>query len=249
MPAKKYSRLAVASFVLLLLAFFSFAIDAFFGRYGLFALFNSNIFAYFCPFLYGSSLLLGIVAIIAKIRNKALKGWGLALPSIILLGMYLIFLPFGYATVKRRAQFEKENTAKYNLAVVGKTLISYCRDHNDCLPDANNWRNSLLEYDKNLTMDNFIHPKLEGWVIGFNSNLSNLRLSKIPSDVVLLFEVQGTSGVSGGEDFFDKANGNSFVEVLLINMEIKTYNPDSNGYTAWDGNSLKFFDKQLRWKP
>ena len=249
-PYKRYSRLAVASFALLMLTFFSFFIDITFGRYGDIALFNSNIFAYFCPFLYGGSLLLGILAIIAKIKNKDLKGWAFAFPPFILLIIYLSFLPFMYSVATRRAAFDKENRANYNLATLGKTIASYSRDHNGCLPDANQWRDSLLEYDKNLTTDNFRHPKINGRVIGFNSNLSKLRLDSLPADVVLLFEVQGDSGASGGEDVFVKGLDDfSFVTLLLVNMEIKNYSFQRNGYTVWDDNTLKFFDKPLRWKP
>jgi hypothetical protein len=118
------------------------------------------------------------------------------------------------------------------------------------LPDASQWRNSLLGYDKTLKIDNFKHPKIDGRVIGFNSNLSKLRLATIPADVVLLFEVQGESGASGSENIFVKGNnGFTFVNILLVNLEVKNYSFPRNGYTIWDDNSLNFTDKPLRWKP
>jgi hypothetical protein len=103
----------------------------------------------------------------------------------------------------------------------------------------------LMGYDKNLSRDNFKHPKLQGSSIAFNNNLDGLRLSEIPKDVVLLFEADSGWNLTGGAELLKKSHLNrDRVDVLFVNKDIRAYWVEYGGT-----KNLNLTYQPLRWKP
>jgi len=163
---------------------------------------------------------------------------------IVLCGFFILLIALAQFTAWRRTYYEKTNTARYNLKLLGAVISRYAEDNDGYLPDAKQWCDLLMKYDSTLSEDNFKHPKLKGFVIAFNKNLDNLRLSNIPDDVVLLFEAQGRLNLSGGAELLTSENVNrDRIDVLFINNDIKTYWVKREGIRTYGDVFLP-----LRWK-
>jgi len=131
------------------------------------------------------------------------------------------------------------------MKLLAEAITKYSQANDGYLPAADRWCDLLMEQDENLSRDNFKHPEIQGSSVAFNKNLDGLRLVDIPDDVVLLFEAKGGWNLIGGEELLNKANPNrNFVDVLLVNREIKTYWVKCGGVKAYDGTFMP-----LRWKP
>jgi hypothetical protein len=174
--------------------------------------------------------------------------------AIILGFLYIVFVLVVVLIGRRRFLAEKAYSTLYNLRLLDKSLIGYAKNNNGYLPDANQWCDLLMRYDKTLTRQNFKHPLIKEWEcnIAFNKNLSCLKLSEIPKDTVLLFEADGGWNLSGDMDLLQKRYNNRkdyyFCNVLLIDGSIKTYQFERGGYRYFDSNGIEFL-KPLHWKP
>jgi len=201
----------------------------------------------------GVAVLLGLLAVII-IKTKKKRGYLYSIMAIFL-GLPSILFVTGISMGQRvRLIAEKSNTARYNLRMLGKVMLEYTEDNNSYLPDANQWCDLLMEFDKSITRNNFKHPRIKKWDcnIAFNKNLSGLKLSEIPGDVVLLFEADGDWNLSGESDLFQKRHKEQkdyyFSYILLADGSIKTYRFGEEGYRAFDSNGTAYI-KPLRWMP
>jgi hypothetical protein len=174
--------------------------------------------------------------------------------SIVIGLFYLLAFVLVISTNRRRTMMEKAYSIRYNLRLIGNTIVKYAEYNNGHLPDANQWCDILMSYDKTLTRQNFKHPLIKEWDcnIAFNKNLSGLKLSEISKDAVLLFEADGGWNLSGDVDLFQKKykemGGYVISLVFLADEQIKEYRFAEGGYRYFDSNSTESF-KPLRWKP
>ncbi|MFA5553672.1 MAG: hypothetical protein WCZ89_07835 [Phycisphaerae bacterium] len=158
--------------------------------------------------------------------------------------MFILFVVI--PTNKERNERKERNTVIPKLNILSEIIHNYTRDNNSLLPTADNWCDVLIQYDKNLSKEIFMHPRLEGVAIAFNKKLSGLSLEVIPKDTVLLFEAQGGLNLSGGKELVKTPNLNySTVYILLINGKIEQY-----WVNYIDGQmSYKKTVDSLRWEP
>jgi hypothetical protein len=209
----------------------------------------SVVCAYFFAPIPIIGIAIALIALVIAIVLKAGRTCIYAVVVIVLCSMSYLFYSFVIMrTVKDREERMKANTAEYNLQVLGKALHNYANAHSGYLPPADKWGDSLLEFDKTLSENNFKHPKIEGSVIAFNKNLGGKNMADIPRNTVLLFEAKGGWNVSGGEELINSTNLNrSYVSILYVNQKIDDYWLKEKGvksnYTFRD----KFFAP--RWKP
>lgn len=235
-PTRKTSRLAIASMSCSVLAVFCLV---------LLFLFDFDIFGQAATVLLPAAFVLGIIACFAIVRHKHLKGYAYAIIAIIVGGAFVLLMAQTQFTIRMRAYYEKTNTSRYNLRKLGKAMHEYAQDHDGYLPVANQWCDLLLEYDKSLTRDDFKHPKREGTSIAFNKYLDVLRLADIPGNVVLLFEAEGGWNLTGGAELLSIEHfDGGYVNVLLLNKEIKTYWINEGGVRQYGSVFTP-----LRWKP
>jgi len=244
---RKTSRLAISSMICSIIGI-SFATAHFeFGRYGFFQLFDSNAFAYVAILFFPTAFALAIIAcVVITLRRKYLKGYSYTVVPFCLLLMWISALAVvGFRKITH-AYIEKNFAATYNLRQLGRVMSEYSEDHDGYLPVANQWCDILMEYDGNLSESSFKHPVKEGSSIAFNKNLDGLRLADVPGKTVLLFEAEGGWNLTGGPELLKKECINrDFVDVLLVNKDIKSYWIKNEGFREHSEDNFK----PLRWKP
>jgi hypothetical protein len=167
----------------------------------------------FAAFVFSHlAFLLGIAALIAIAFNrKKLRGTRYALYAILLSIPFLLITAGGICVARGRVEQAKIGYGRQ----ISETLIRYAKDHNDYLPDANQWCDLLIEYHRQLPKDRFKYDpekyrfKYDSSKEGvcnyaFNRSLSGLRLDNIPYKTVLVFESKGKWNLSGTEELFRK---------------------------------------------
>lgn len=215
---KKTSRLAIYSLIsaviaiiLVLLGFLFDGILTFIIPYQYHRLIEGIPF--FAAVLFSHlAFLLGIVAIaVIAFNRRRLKGNWYALLAILLSIPFLLLTASGIYVNRGRAERIKIT----NVQQIGISLIRYAKDHNDYLPDANQWCDLLIEYYKELPEDIFKYdpvkyrfkydPSKEGICnYAFNRNLSGAQIDNMSYNTVLVFESEGKWNLSGTEELFKK---------------------------------------------
>ena len=200
------------------------------------------------------ALVLCIPIFLNMVYHRKLKGAAFIFLTIIFAFPPILFVMITASVNRSRIIAEKTNTARYNLRLLGKSLVKYAESNDGFLPDANQWCDTLMKYDKSLSRQNFKHPRFKKWDgnIAFNENLSDLKISKIPKDIVLLFEADGDWNLSGGMELFQERYTNQkdyyFSYVVLMAGSVKTYRFQESGYRAFDSNGVEYIEA-LRWRP
>jgi hypothetical protein len=207
-----------------------------------------------------AAFVFGILAIVViTFRHKVLKGYILAILAIIISAPALMLGNVTRRMTKSYLEREKANTGKYNLKVLGKSLANYAKDHDGYLPTAEHWCDELMEYDSNLTKDNFRHPRHELLRLGicnfaFNKNLGGRKLSEIDGDVVLLSEADGDWNLTttGGSEVWraKKKFGKIdtwYIDMLFVDGRIEAYWFHKNAIKTFDSKGMHF--ERLRWRP
>ena len=212
-------------------------------------------------YLSYSAGILGIIAIcIITIRHRVLKGYIYALLAIILCSPFVVLHQGIKCQAKVREKRKKEWTGLYNLELLGKELVNYAKDNNDCLPAADKWCDALMEYNGNLTKENFKHPQPEIFKdffdfkgqcqFAFNKNLSRVRLSEIPDDVVLLFEADGDWNLNGTSELLrTRYREQGYITILFANQTTGIYWFYKNAVRKFDPKGTYMYYEKPRWKP
>ena len=177
---KRFSGLAVAAFVVALLAPCTAGLAALAG------------------------LPLGIMALVKVGRSHGtLKGKGLAIASICLSGVFLLMIPVMLglllplaAKAKRTA---RSGDCVENVKAICLAARLYAEDNNGQYPSATNWCDGILP---NLPGPETLHcPSASGngCTYGLNRAVAGRTMWSIPPDLVMIFETAGGWNVSGGE--------------------------------------------------
>ena len=72
----------------------------------------------------------------------------------------------------------------------------YANDNNDCLPDASQWTDLLIEQD--ILWPEYLEDGQTRYAM--NINASGMNLNNLPKDMVLLFEAKGPKNLCGGPE-------------------------------------------------
>jgi len=198
--------------------------------------------ASFC--LYSGGVVLGIAALVLIGLNRdKLKGRGYAIIAIM---GGLFFISVGMGSLARFTN----SSAKHKLWRLGKTIIRYAEDNEGVLPVADQWCDILMQYDKNLSKNDFRRPFLvnSGCAFAFNSNVQGLKLTDVPDTVVLVFEAQGDWNLSGGAELLKKGD-ELYPYLLLASGDIHEYYDARGGIVRWDADKKKDIVESVRWKP
>lgn len=121
-----------------------------------------------------------------------------------------------------------------NLKGLCTAFLCYANDNNDCLPDASQWTDLMIEQD--ILWPEYLEDGKTRYAM--NINASGMKVSDLPKDMVLLFEAEGPKNLSGGPEL------------------IKTQKYRWPGHAVQFGYTvdyIRFYKKDeidnLRWKP
>jgi prepilin-type processing-associated H-X9-DG protein len=134
-------------------------------------------------------VLSGVALIISSLSGEPLEGKLIVLLTIFVLPVLILLFP-GLNRLKRLVQIE---ICSFPIKQVGIAMKVYARDNEDQLPTAQNWCDLLAIHTEIDDRD------LEGYressdamfsesIYALNKNVTDMKLSTIPIDVVLLFE-------------------------------------------------------------
>ena len=188
--ASKVSGLAITSLVLGILGLFSCGITALVG------------------------LVLGIVALV-NIKNSQgrLSGTGLAIAGTAVSGLFLLMLPIYAAMLLPALSKAKERAQTINCVNNVKQLclaaIIYANEHNDQLPPATNWCETMQPNVGSARVFQCPAGNQGGRShYAFNAKLAGVQLNKItnPATTVLFFETDGGWNLSGGPELMLKSS-------------------------------------------
>ena len=141
------------------------------------------------------------------------------LKLFLILNVFSLFIiSFGHLTLKAREQTARNNTLVYSLKDVYVAVNNYTKENDGYLPYCENWTNVLIEYNKDLKMENFTHPKVNGRVIAYNKNIAGRKLSSLNEATILFFESNGELNACGTKEMCELNAAHSYV--LLSNGEI-----------------------------
>jgi hypothetical protein len=212
---------------------------------------ESLIFALF-PALAIALALFALLLI--PFRRKTLKGAGYAILAIML---SIVPLHSVWASWDKAKYYLERPTAHdgfIKLQRLSTALFKYAKDNEGILPNADKWCDLLKAHDPSLTNDDFRRPFAHwrglDWDchFAFNKNLSEMKMSEIPDDVVLLFEANGDWNLNGTEELLkNRLSDGGFAYVLYKAGYIESWiyldNTVTKAYPGGPG------PEQLRWNP
>jgi hypothetical protein len=200
----------------------------------------------------------GFIALfVIAAHRKESKGYIRAIAAIFISTPFVLAFLLSMLVARVRAEREKANTGIYNLHVLGEALVEYSKDHDGYLPVADKWCDLLMEYDGNLTRDNFHHPKPDRFQLrgechfSFNKNLSGMRLSDVPSDSVLLFEADGGWNLNGASELLKTRYEDKFssIAILLADQTVQRYWYYKEAVRKFDSKGTRMYYEKPRWQP
>jgi hypothetical protein len=197
-------------------------------------------------------MVFGIISLY-RIRSikKKLKG---KIYAIIGIGFFIFYCFMVVSLIGFNAISERAGERKYagykRLIKLHESLLEYSRKHKGYLPNANNWCDLLLNNDNNLSKEDFVNPYIGEFEcnFAFNKNLSGLKLSEMPKNIVLLFEADGDWNLNGGPELLKERKG-FYTYILFPDFTFRIYDFRYKGHYAYDPNLRSWTIKQLRWEP
>lgn len=179
-----------------------------------------EILFYLSLICFPASFVLGIVGFFRKDSKVGVY----AILSVIIGGLFTLLMLLFFFTLRIRL-YTNTYTSKYNLKLLGVTLVEYSKDNNGRLPTAQKWCDLLVQHQPDLPKYAFTnhHRKPGKSYFAFNKNLDGLRLSDVPGDVVLIFEARGDWNLAGGPELLETVKKYGCIDVLFVDQTIGVY--------------------------
>ncbi|MHC4075587.1 MAG: hypothetical protein ACYSRZ_04145 [Planctomycetota bacterium] len=177
-----------------------------------------------------------LVVINLFIIGQQVREFGKTITIIALIVVLsLIFIPTGY-------QCQREAHGAQCLSIlrgIGLALYLYADAHDGYLPDSDRWCDLLFEQDSSLSRDYFKCPAVKDrpCSYAFNENLSGLRLSDIPPDVVLIFEAKTVWNGTAQSNLIALENHRQRCSILFADISARYFSIE------------ELVKKPLRWEP
>lgn len=173
----KTSRLALTSFIMSLLCLFTCGV--------------------LWPILFIPAILCGIIALV-KISGSSgtLKGRWMAVTGIVIPAVLTVIIPLQLAilmpALSKTKMIAQRVVCGTNLTELGTAMIEYAHHNDQMLPPADTWCDVLIS-EADVSPKSFICPSsdaVEGQSsYAINRSAAGQRLSDLPADMILLFEV------------------------------------------------------------
>jgi hypothetical protein len=155
---------------------------------------------------YGFIGLIVIFVLLVYCMFKKIRGLNALLICLsFIMSFCAFFLPF---TTHARMVNSTAKIYPFHLYNIGHTLESYTKGHNGQLPKSDSWCDIVLSFVPSFPRYYFaIHRKDEDMsVFAMNSNVSELKLSELPKNTVLLFETKLAKNPAGGLELMSTNN-------------------------------------------
>lgn len=144
-----------------------------------------------------------------------------------------------------------------NLETLGQALISYARDHDNRLPDAATWCDTLLAYDPSLNRETFHHPyaqqlRLSGDChYAFNAELSGQDITAVSGETILVFEADGNWNLAGADNLLPTGKFAQRKSIHVFHMDgvVRTYYAKAKTIYFPHPKWCVGDDKPPRWQP
>lgn len=248
---KKSLRLFLAAILTACLALAMMAV--FLSLYANFALDQqSNTLGFGASLLAVAAVGLGVADVALSFNNAERRPSAKFRVFILVVTAFLLsqafFLMVAAAKTKRARMFIAEG----QLRVLQDELEEYANSHDGLLPDANEWCDALLRNSTGLTRNSFTNPAESGsdCNFAFNTYVSGYPLSKIPDDVVLLFQANGPWNLNGGAELLrmeHSARNAGGVSVLFKDGGFGTYSLTRDAVRLEDTEEVVW--RKVRWQP
>lgn len=187
-----------------------------------------------------ASIVLGFSSII----YSKTKGIGLSKQhALIFIGFAFLGIIFILSTTMQMRIYRLHQVQMHSkLDKIHNAINVYCKRHDGLLPDAQHWNDLLLQYDKNLVIDDFKYPSGNYgiFIFAFNENLSGKKLADIPRETVLIVESQGGWNYAGNKERIMKDLWGTKAEAWVLDVS-------GNAYLAKTHYSSPAID-QLNWE-
>lgn len=207
-------------------------------------------------YLARAGILLSVISLILILTSREyFKG-------LIFVGITLtLSVPFIYSDyqcyriVDERIEAKKKYSGEYNLRLLGKELIKYAKANDGCLPPAEQWCDCLMEFNSELTKNNFRHPQAPAESVcnfAFNPNLAGLDPENISDKTVLLFEADGEWNLNGTVNLLrPRFDGEQDVFVLYIDGTVRSYWFEEEKIREFKSRygQVRMCYEALRWQP
>ena len=184
-------------------------------------------------------------------------------PLMIIIVILIAIIVLTYLHIDRkvvehinlRKKAMKENTGYYNLKELGELMLSCANDNGGYLPDANEWCDTLLEYNQDISNELFKHPKngelhLDECNFAFNKNLSGKHLDSISEKTILLFEADGSWNLNGTRNLlYTRYSEKGYIRVLYFNQKIRNYWYYKKAIRDFSKDGDAMYYVKPRWSP
>lgn len=142
--------------------------------------------------------MLAAVTFVVLIGYQPQKFWKKFLAIAFLIGFEVILLPTLFVLYSSNVFVAKRARAQHEvICYIGDRLLEYAKNHNNRLPEADVWCNTLLKYRGDIVFSRNAAFRCD---TAFNRNLSGMEILKIPKDTVLLFNAYGDWNLTGGSE-------------------------------------------------
>ncbi|MFW9871277.1 MAG: hypothetical protein ACFFEL_16740 [Candidatus Thorarchaeota archaeon] len=154
---------------------------------------------------------------------------------LFLFTIVCIFAVILWPGIKRDIHHSRSKKCSKNILELGNSLYAYAQDHDGRYPNEN-WCDLVLEGGY-ATKKQFVCPygKKAQCHYAMNRNVIGLQMSKLPNDIVVLFETEGGWNQVGGPELLTTKNHFGQGCTILF-----------NGRYAMFNRTIQF--GQLKWK-
>jgi hypothetical protein len=150
---------------------------------------------------------LSVVTSIVMIGYQPQKFWKKFFTIAFLIGFVVILLPTLFVLYSSNVFVAKRARAQHEMIChIGGHLLEYAKNHNNRLPEADDWCNILIKYSGDVAFSRNAAYRCD---TAFNRNVGGWEVARIPSDTVLIFNAYGDWNLTGGSELL-QAQGEQF---------------------------------------
>ncbi len=151
------------------------------------------------------AFILAIISLILIAKSKGqLKGMGFAITGIVVpfvaIPFVALILGIMMPALSRARMVAQRMVCGTNLSTLSKEILIYTEDNNNMLPPMDQWCDTLMKFDANLTPKSFRCPSDKEGPSSYSMNKNIIDITKTDPQTVLLFESKPGWNQSGGPE-------------------------------------------------
>jgi hypothetical protein len=197
------------------------------------------------------SFMLSIAAFIYHYASKdVVAGTGRALISIVVSILFFLMAFMVWQSNQGR-KYASELARRHFIENIAKLTLKYVDNNHGILPMADTWTDELIAnggFNSNRIFRDTVFEEYEcGYA--FNDNISGMKPSELPGNIVMYFEAGGHLNQHGSGELLDSWKGKrKYIYVVQIDKTVKKYWYDAKDFDNRTDGEIENVDT-LRWKP